>query len=207
MTGRVTRDDVLAVLPKLEAAGYRMPDAGASAVADVWVTAMEGVGPIELRRAVDTIIREGATRYWPKPADVRQVALGSRVGQPVDVAPSTLRGRYLRWEQHSDDGTPCPVCGAVFQKVRRERRGARWLEMQGTRFPRGSTDAPMWGVLHDPRKHMAAQIPHVGLPMRPDDETMYQDYTGPAKPSKRAAAATRGVREPEPVRVDVEEAA
>lgn len=90
----------------------------------------------------------------------------------------TPETRYRAWEQTHDG--PCPVCGAVVQRVAREKLGWKWHEIQGTKYRRGSTDAPLYRVLHDYRKHQLAGVPHVGLPFSPNDLEMYHGYEAPA---------------------------
>lgn len=184
---RLATNEILPLLEKLKAAGYNAPKGDLGRTAGVWRDVLGGVDLLTLRRAVDGYIANGS-RYWPKPGEIRELAFSLRrdtPGMERRIEPQTLRGIYIAWEQHHEDGSPCPVCQAVFQKIARERKGYRWNPMEGKKYPRGSTDAPFWGVLHDPRRHQAAQVPHVGLPMMREDEEMYANYGGPRGTSRR----------------------
>jgi hypothetical protein len=148
----ITKYDAGEQIKRLTDAGYSIPkDTDRPRLAEAWCSVLSGVDVDDVRAAVAGYIREGG-RYFPKPGEIlgRARKDGDRAApSEIDASP---RGRYMAWEQHSGDGSPCPVCGAVIQKLRPKQRHA----------PEGGPDR--WGVYHDRGEHLRQGIPHVGYP-------------------------------------------
>lgn len=158
-TAKVTAFDARGHIEQLQAAGYRLPDGTTiERLAKIWGDVLEGITIDELADAVRTYLRDGS-RYWPKPYEIRQIALDARreAGHVVGGG-GDLRSRYRAWEQHNADGSPCPVCGAVLQSLTAAQRGA----------PEGAP--PRYGVYHDVGEHRRRKVPHVGYPVSKDHE-------------------------------------
>lgn len=137
----ITQLDAEREIKRLVSAGYNPPgESTAEGMSRIWADVFDGVAVEELRTAVSRYIRDGG-RFWPRPGELRTMALGTRNnGTPTD-----LRSRYYAWEQTHEGG--CPVCGAVLQLF--EGR---------------------YAVVHDFHEHRRQGIPHVGRPYPPSEK-------------------------------------
>lgn len=145
-------------------------DTNLDALAEIWASVLKGVTRLELSAGVEAFFRDGG-RFFPKPAEIRKLALDSRTTEGQRT-PDTLHNRYLRWEQdHGDEG--CPVCGAKVKELSAETRRVLALEWDKDRWQLVQTDyatGPVRaGVFHNLAKHHEKRIPAVGHWTEPDD--------------------------------------
>lgn len=150
---RLTKIDAEREIKRLASAGYRVPDMGATSVAEAWVEHLDGVWQEDVSAAVTAYIR-GPDARWPAVGKVLGLAIEARRNRPRRPGQvANLAEAYWAWESHEHDelGKPlgpgmgrgcsqcdagCPVCGAKMQWQPRlvvvhdehehERAGIRW---------------------------------------------------------------------------------
>lgn len=155
----VTRMFAQGCVNDLVLAGYRLPDGATThSLGAMWAKAMDGLEDQDLREATDEFIRTGG-RYWPKPSEIRDLALTARRERGGFAKGSgSLASRYRAFETNNAEGS-CPVCGARLQLLSPAQLG----------YPDAPKDTKRYGVYHDRKKHRDAGIPHVGPPYKTND--------------------------------------
>lgn len=159
----VTRMDVTPQIRRLESAGYRVPRVGVDRVGEVWTEVMAGVPLRQLRDAVTRFLKIDERGYWPKPAQIRQLAIQAQAEDPKSV-PTDLQSRYLRWER--DQQGPCPVCRSTVELVSAERRAVpqRVWNADAGQVEDGPAGEDRYWVVHDAERHRQEGVPWVGPP-------------------------------------------
>jgi len=153
MSRRLTRSDAMAETRRLERAGFRSPEPGAAAAAELWVEVLYDVAPDDLREAVTRYIR-GDNTYWPTPG---QLLRHVREARAETATPTRTTA--------PDPTAPCPVCNATLRELQPEEWGGK--------FPR-------LGVLHDVAAHQRAGVGWIGLPDIPTAQEPQQRVAGGA---------------------------
>lgn len=147
MMYRVTHGDAMSAISTLATAySKKLNDREASDLAGVWVSAMEGVTPKELKEAVRRYVKTG-DRYFPRPAAIRAQAVEIR-------AEWNLLDRTEVASDTSESFGPCRVCGARLRLLQPE-------EMTYGGF----YNPPLrerYGILHDSVAHERARAQIVG---------------------------------------------
>lgn len=177
---RLTKIDAARGIEQLIRAGYTVPkEVGADATAEVWVEHLGDLDHADVAAAVLQYVR-GDEHFWPKPGKIRWLVTEIRKQGPGrnPLETGELGQRYAAWERHQDHSTVneggrcvvcaagCPICRAVVQWIPASRQtGGR----------------EVYAVLHDPREHERANVPHVGFPL-PDWAVRMYAAAEPAKP-------------------------
>lgn len=126
---------------------YRMPDEKPEAIAKTWLRVLDDLEASAFDAGVEAYLRSAA-RYWPRPGEIRQLALREGREQGVTVL-RTPEGAYWAWEREKGDGAPCPVCESV-------------VACLACGDPHCRQNHGRWGVLHDHQRHLEAGIPYTG---------------------------------------------
>lgn len=93
-------------------------------MAERYLNALSGLGPDELRHAVQEAIRT-ESHFWPKPAKLWQLGMEYRKAHPTTYnGPRSLGQQFSEWERDGMNG-PCPVCGSVMEWPDGQRGGVR----------------------------------------------------------------------------------
>lgn len=112
---------VLEAFGELQRAGFKRPQIPRSIddLAAAYLKVLSDLPAAAVTEGVTRFLREGESRFWPKPAELRKQCLSAR-REVATVTRTGLAAQYHDWEARGwrnaeNQPCPCPVCEAVIE--------------------------------------------------------------------------------------------